>query len=657
MAGAVPEPEPLLDEGGAASGHPGQDSPPSPEDFSGFLSSSHTAGVPNEDVKECGACNERAHRETRKEVVEQSVGEGSAERTADRDGHGKTGALPESLSFDDIPIDDDELDAWEADEASPIPAGDCSIAESTQRLQERIGLHQPVDQDETWDDVEVDLPERTSVSDGWVEVADSPFRALLHASMLTGFVSRSDVLEVCLDENGDIDTDVERALDLVIAELGGRILDWSPLQTGHGSCLSDTDGDLLEEGLMFLEDLLANRANPFRHYMKELSRWKLLSADEELELAREMENAERDALESLARWPVGVDRVQEAGELVQTGIAEVGVYSSLQDISAQEEHLPVPDKDDAEQPDGQDEVPDQVAASFVAAILDLKTAKGDAGRVEVALQKARLTRKFLEDLADLAQSANEAQGLCQAMQRLTFARERMILCNLRLSLDVARKHLWSGLPLDDLVQEANIGLMKAVERYDWRKGFRFSTYATWWIRQQVGRAIANDGRVVRFPVHLQDAARQLLRGREEAEKRAGHAETDEETASRMGIPVSKVRLMQTLFEDTVSLEDPQLKRSVMEELEDHLTDERAAFLFENRELHEVVMRLVRGLDDRAREVIMFRFGLDGEDGRTLEETGEVFGLTRERIRQIEAKALKKLGVPAQRQVLMPFLRD
>ena len=279
---------------------------------------------------------------------------------------------------------------------------------------------------------------------------------------------------------------------------------------------------------------------------------------------------------------------------------------------------------------------------------------GAVAKEKIAILKSREENATEEELAEIKE---EIKNLQKDLDAGDEAKKRLAEANLRQVVSIAKRYVGRGMLFLDLIQEGNLGLIKAVEKFDYRKGYKFSTYATWWIRQAITRAIADQARTIRIPVHMVETINKLIRVSRQLLQELGREPSPEEIAAEMNMPVERVREILKISQEPVSLETP-----IGEEEDSHLGDfiqddnvpvpaDAAAFTLLKEQLEEVLGTLT----EREQKVLTLRFGLEDGRARTLEEVGKEFNVTRERIRQIEAKALRKLRHPSRSRKLKDYL--
>lgn len=308
-------------------------------------------------------------------------------------------------------------------------------------------------------------------------------------------------------------------------------------------------------------------------------------------------------------------------------------------------------------------VPDSDADDEIILDVDDEPTEEELENIELAVPDGVSiedpVRMYLKEIGKVPLlTADEEKELAMKMEAGDAdAKKRLAEANLRLVVSIAKRYVGRGMLFLDLIQEGNLGLIKAVEKFDYRKGYKFSTYATWWIRQAITRAIADQARTIRIPVHMVETINKLIRVQRQLLQELGREPYPEEIAEKMSLPVERVREIQKISQEPVSLETP-----IGEEEDSHLGDfiqddnvpvpaEAAAFTL----LKEQLVEVLDTLTDREQKVLRLRFGLDDGRARTLEEVGKEFDVTRERIRQIEAKALRKLRHPSRSRKLKDYL--
>ncbi|MBS0466038.1 MAG: sigma-70 family RNA polymerase sigma factor [Proteobacteria bacterium] len=564
-----------------------------------------------------------------------------------------------------------DLSGWEVEEEPTRPEVDLVVVDSASAVQIAITAHEPIDSSAEWDDINIYLPEvalplaRADDAEGRAKL-----RLLLLRSLREGSVPALDVQAQSTNEDRSANPEAEAYLAMVINDLGAEAderFEYADADESFEVFIDPEESPVeeatLDEALVAIDRAASPRHEPLRIYQREFQSLRLLTAEEEVRLAKDMEAALDLALDALASWPDGIARTLAAGADAIAGsrqLSSIWVAGEPDPEPASAEGLEAiepaaEDSEDFTEDDGEPrnaEPPDAGNAGFADALRRLAalTEAEDAPRTSTqeirhALAGLRLNRRFLLELIDAAHGSAPCPAFACAMAGFRQHRDRMTAANLKLAFFHAKKYLYSGEPLDDLAQEGNIGLLKAVDRYDWHRGFRFSTYATWWIRQQISRYVADKARTIRVPVHIFEKLQRAERIAHAFEKAFDREPTLAELAERVEMPSHKLAALLRIAPEPSSIDEATVDSMIAIDARDDYASPDPAEVVDEMQLNQAVDRYISSLstEDRKEErILRMRFGIGIDEALTLDEIGLRFDVTRERIRQIEAKAIRKL---------------
>ena len=568
-----------------------------------------------------------------------------------------------------VPLEEYDISTWKEVVDSPIPLQDKDLLSLASATQKNISKHTVIDTSEDWSDVEIDLPtgllvdrRRKSLSQDELNEIWDLFKLGLQESI----VSEQMIESVSINKDGELDDNLSRLIINVCGEIGVQV-DERPWDFDRSLVYNPDTDWLADEAVSYLSELNSNYNDPLRFYLRGMGLESRINGDEEVLLATQMEDGINEALKTLSSCPLAIEYILKTAEKIISGVLRPNFMVERERAQIDEDEGDTESTLDllsinTESESEADEIAN-VQSDFLKKVKIIKdllpflSSHNNATMLE-ALKELSLSWTYLESVCEELNLkdnlSDNYQRLKGHLERVSLAKNKMIKANLRLVFSIAKKYQASGIPFADLIQEGNIGLIKAVEKFDYHKGFKFSTYGTWWIRQAIFRSVADTARIIRLPVHIVEKLNKINKTIRES-KEIGQEVDYDELAIDTGISLASLNRLRKIPDDPISLDE--ILDNDSSPYQDALIDsslgpaEAAVYT----SLRDVTKDILDSLTPREAKVLRMRFGIEMNTDHTLEEVGKQFDVTRERIRQIEAKALRKLRHPSRSDRLRSFL--